>query len=95
MVLAKNGAHGAHIIGNEHGAHVTIVLVETNEAKFADGLPAGSICSMTPKGSMTTQTFNWLHHFRHHKPAGRRIRAKNHLDYEIVNTSEQYDIVFY
>ena len=115
-VLAQKGARRVHIIGNEHGENVSIVSCASAtgavippmilfkgkrmKPEFADDLPAGSVCRMTEKGSMTTNAFvEWLHHFGCHKPAGRCVLifdgAKSHLDYEIVIVAEQYNTILY
>lgn len=68
--------------------------------EYVDDLPHGSVCRMTERGSMTTKSFvDWLHHFGCHKPPGHCVLifdgAKSHLDYEIVETAEQYEISLY
>ncbi|KAK9739770.1 DDE superfamily endonuclease [Popillia japonica] len=68
--------------------------------ELADDIPPGSVCRMTEKGSMTTKCFvDWLHHFGSYKSPGRCVLmfegAKSHLDYDIVEAADQYDIVLY
>lgn len=115
-VLTQKGASRVHIVGKEHGESVTVVAcgnavgsmippmilysgVRKNKA-WEKGLPAGSSTQMTPKGSMTTQTFvDFLQHFARFKPNGHCLLifdgAKAHLDYKICEEAEKHDIALY
>ena len=112
-VLAKTGSRRVHYRGKEHGENVTIVSCgnalgntippmvlfkgKRMKQEWADNLPAGSVVEMTPKGSMTSQTFvRWLHHFGRYKSAGECLLivdgAKCHLDYSIVEAGESVGV---
>lgn len=112
-VLAKTGSKRVHYRGKEHGENVTIVACgnavgnvippmvlfkgKRMKQELADNLPVGSIVEMTPKGSMTSQTFvRWLHHFNRYKSAGECLvimdGAKCHLDYSIVEAAEDMGV---
>lgn len=115
-VLAQKGASRVHIVGKEHGESVTVVacgnavgsmippmILYSGVRKikaWEKGLPVGSSTQMTPKGSMTTQTFvDFLQHFTRYKPNGQCILifdgAKAHLDYRICEKAEKNDITLY
>ncbi|CAH1364933.1 unnamed protein product [Tenebrio molitor] len=99
--------HGENVTvvscANAMGASIPPMILfkgKRMKAEFADDLPPGSVCRMTEKGSMTAKCFvDWLHHFGHYKPTGRCVLifdgAKSHLDYDIVATADQYDVVLY
>lgn len=112
-VLAEKGSKRVHLVGSEHGENVTIVacanalghvippmiLFKGQRLKptFADGLPAGSVVHMTPKGSMTTEIFiKWLDHFSNFMSPPPTILifdgASSHLDITIADKAESLQI---
>lgn len=67
---------------------------------FEDGLPTGSVISMTPKGSMTKELFcKWLDHFARYKPEGKVLLicdgATSHLDITVAAKAEELDIILF
>ena len=86
-VYAKKGSKRVHYIAKEHGESVTIVACgnaigavippmilfsgKRMKPEWKDNLPPGSQYQMTPKGSMTTDTFvTWLQLFARFKSNG-------------------------
>ncbi|XP_030760298.1 uncharacterized protein LOC115885495 [Sitophilus oryzae] len=115
-VLAKKGAKRVHFVAHEHGQNVTIVSCgnalgsavppvvlfkgKRMKQEWTNSLPPGSLALMTPKGSMTTETFKlWLQHFSKYKVPGPCLlifdSAKCHLDYTIVTVAEELGITLY
>lgn len=115
-VLAQTGARRVHLVAEEHGENATIVACinavgnavppmilykgKRMKPEWTYNLPAGSVCRMTDRGSMTTAVFrDWLAHFASFKTPGRCLLifdgAKSHLDYSVVEEAEKYDITLY
>ncbi|XP_034825562.2 uncharacterized protein [Maniola hyperantus] len=68
--------------------------------EFTDNLPPGTLVKMAPKGSMTSSLFiNFIEHLGKYKSPGKCLLifdgASCHLDYDIVDAAEKYDIILY
>lgn len=115
-VLAKKGARRVHVVANEHAQNVTVVscanaigsvippviLFKGKRLKpeWTDQFPPGGIALMTPKGSMTIESFKvWLKHFSKYKAPGPCLLifdgASSHLDYSIVQVADELNITLY
>ncbi|KAJ2951388.1 hypothetical protein O0L34_g13531 [Tuta absoluta] len=115
-VLRAKGKKRVHQIANEHAESVTVVgcgnavgsaippmiLFKGKRLKpeFRDNLPPGSLVRMTPKGSMTTETFiEFIDHLHKFRTAGPCLfvfdGAKCHLDFSIVDAAERCGITLY
>lgn len=115
-VLTAKGRKRVHQIANEHAESVTVVgcgnaigsaippmiLFKGKRLKpeFQDNLPPGSLVKMTPKGSMTTETFReFIHHLHKYRTSGPCLLifdgAKCHLDFTIVEEAEKCGITLY
>lgn len=115
-VLAKRGARRVHVVANEHAQNVTVVscanaigsvippliLFKGKRLKpeWTDQFPPGGIALMTPKGSMTIESFKtWLKHFSVYKSPGPCLLifdgASSHLDYTIVHVADELNIALY
>lgn len=112
-VLAEKGTRKVHLVAPEHAENATIVACanalgqvvppmilfkgQRQKPTYSDGLPAGSVVCMTPKGSMTTGTFlTWLDHFANFMSAPPTILifdgASSHLDLSIADKAESLGI---
>lgn len=115
-VLTAKGRKRVHQIANEHAESVTVVgcgnaigsaippmiLFKGKRLKpeFQDNLPPGSLVKMTPKGSMTTETFiEFINHLHKYRTSGPCLLifdgAKCHLDFTIVEEAEKCGITLY
>ncbi|XP_023939021.2 uncharacterized protein LOC112046570 [Bicyclus anynana] len=115
-VLTAKGKKRVHQIANEHAESVTVVgcgnaigsaippmiLFKGKRLKpeFQDNLPPGSLVKMTPKGSMTTETFiEFINHLNKYRTSGPCLLifdgAKCHLDFSIVEEAEKCGITLY
>ncbi|XP_022821491.1 uncharacterized protein LOC111352973 [Spodoptera litura] len=115
-VLTARGRKRVHQIANEHAESVTVVgcgnaigsaippmiLFKGKRLKpeFQDNLPPGSLVKMTPKGSMTTETFiEFINHLNKYRTSGPCLLifdgAKCHLDFTIVEEAEKCGITLY
>ncbi|XP_045771781.1 uncharacterized protein LOC123871831 [Maniola jurtina] len=115
-VLTAKGRKRVHQIANEHAESVTVVgcgnaigsaippmiLFKGKRLKpeFRDNLPPGSLVKMTPKGSMTTETFiEFINHLHKYRTSGPCLLifdgAKCHLDFTIVEEAEKCGITLY
>ncbi|KAL0861642.1 hypothetical protein ABMA27_009136 [Loxostege sticticalis] len=68
--------------------------------EFYDNLPAGCLVKMAPKGSMTTELFiQFIQHLANNKSPGKCLLilngAASHLDYQIADEAEKFDIELY
>ncbi|KAL0812024.1 hypothetical protein ABMA28_009418 [Loxostege sticticalis] len=68
--------------------------------EFYDNLPAGSLVKMAPKGSMTTELFiQFIQHLANYKSPRKCLLifdgAASHLDYQIADEAEKFDIELY
>lgn len=112
-VLAKKGAKRVHLVAPEHGENITVVACanangvaippgilfkgQRMKPEWTDNLPPGTLALMTPKGSMTVETFViWLQHLAKYKLEGKCLLifdgASCHLDHSIVDAAEQHNI---
>ncbi|XP_064292309.1 uncharacterized protein LOC135309819 [Plodia interpunctella] len=115
-VLTAKGRKRVHQIANEHAESVTVVgcgnaigsaippmiLFKGKRLKpeYQDNLPPGSLVKMTPKGSMTTETFiEFINHLNKYRTSGPCLLifdgAKCHLDFTIVEEAEKCGITLY
>ncbi|CAG9585538.1 unnamed protein product [Danaus chrysippus] len=109
-VLTAKGKKRVHQIANEHAESVIVVgcgnaigsaippmiLFKGKRMKpeYKDNLPPGSPVKMTPKGSMTTETFiEFINHLHKYRTSGPCLLifdgAKCHLDFTIVEEAEK------
>lgn len=104
-IVAKEHGESVSIVscGNALGSAVPPMILFKGvrmKPEYVDNLPPSSACQMTPRGSMTTKSFvNWIHHFSRFKTPGPCILifdgAKSHLDYEIVDVAQDYEITLF
>lgn len=115
-VLAKKGTKRVHLVAPEHAENVTIVSCgnaiggrippailfkgQRLKPEWCDNLPPGTLALMTPKASMTIDTFNtWIKHLAKYKLPGKCLLifdgASCHLDTSIVDTAETHDITLF
>ncbi|KAJ8896305.1 hypothetical protein PR048_001649 [Dryococelus australis] len=90
--------------GNVMGQFVSPVILFTGKLlkpEWEEKLPPGSNVVMTPKGSMTCETFSqWIDHFAKYKASGDRTLlifdgASSHLDANIVSAADRHNLTLF